>query len=55
MTKMYKRTTIWLPVELHTEAKIMALLTGTSFSDLLRIALLEKIKQLKDNKKTISS
>ena len=47
MTKMYKRTTIWLPVNLHTQAKIMAVLTGTSFSDLLRIALVEKIRSLK--------
>ena len=52
MDKMYKRTTVWLPVDLHTEAKIMALLTGTSFSNLLRLALMEKIKQLKDKKKT---
>jgi len=47
MKKMYKRTTIWLPVDIHTQAKIMALLTGTSFSELLRLALTEKIKQLK--------
>ena len=47
MKKMYKRTTIWLPVDIHTQAKMMALLTETSFSDLLRIALIEKIKQLK--------
>lgn len=45
---MYKRTTIWLPIDLHTQAKIMAILTGTSFSDLLRIALSEKIKELKE-------
>lgn len=50
--KMYKRTTIWLPVELHTQAKIMALLTEISFSDLLRIALNEKIKQLDKQKKS---
>ena len=48
MKKMYKRTTIWLPVDIHTQAKMMALLTETSFSKLLRIALVEKMKQLKE-------
>jgi len=47
MKKMYKRTTIWLPVDIHTQAKMMALLTEISFSDLLRIALVEKMKNLK--------
>lgn len=47
MTKMYKRTTIWLPIVIHTQAKMMALLTDSSFSDLLRIALLKEIKYLK--------
>jgi len=46
--KMYKRTTVWLPVDIHTQAKMMALLTETSFSDLLRVALVEKMKQLKE-------
>jgi len=50
MKKMYKRTTIWLPVDIHTQVKIMAVLTGTSFSDLLRAALIEKIKELREKK-----
>jgi len=50
--KMYKRTTVWLPRDIHTQAKMMALLTNTSFSDLLRISLTEKIKQLKEKNAT---
>jgi len=52
MKKMYKRTTIWLPVDIHTQAKMMALYTESSFSDLLREALIEKIKQLKEKHAT---
>lgn len=51
---MYKRTTIWLPIEIHTQVKIMAVLTETSFSDLIRISLMEKMKKLKeDNAKKV--
>jgi len=50
--KMYKQTTVWLPIDIHTQAKIMAVLTDTSFSDLLRSALLKEIKHLKDNNAT---
>ena len=50
--KMYKRTTVWLPINIHTQAKMMALLTDISFSDLLRLALIEKIRKLKEKNKT---
>jgi len=49
---MYKRTTVWLPIDIHTQAKMMAILTETSFSNLLRVALIEKIKQLKEKNAT---
>ena len=43
------RTTVWLPRHLHEEAKIMAILTRSNLSTLMRSALLDKIKQLRDN------
>jgi len=42
------RTTVWLPRTLHTEAKIMAILTKVSLSALTRYALIEKIKELRE-------
>lgn len=42
------RTTIYLPRTLHESAKIMAILTRTNLSHLIRIALSEKIKTLKE-------
>jgi len=48
MKKMYKRTTVWLPVDIHTQAKMMAIYADISFSDLLREALVEKMKHLKE-------
>jgi hypothetical protein len=50
INKMYKRTTVWLPIDIHTQAKITALLTDTTFSNLVRIALIEKINRLKEQK-----
>jgi len=47
MKEMFKRTTIWLPIDIHTQAKMMAVLTGKSFSKILRIALSKEIKHLK--------
>jgi hypothetical protein len=43
------RTTIYLPRHLHEQAKIMAILTRTNLSRLMRIALIDKIKQLKES------
>jgi len=46
--KEFIRTTLWLPRDLHAKAKIMAILTRSSLSKIMRHALSEKIKQLKD-------
>lgn len=45
------RTTVYIPRRLYESAKIMAVLTRTSVSHLMRIALSDKIKRLKENKK----
>ena len=45
------RTTVYIPRRLYESAKIMAVLTRTSVSHLMRIALYDKIKRLKENKK----
>lgn len=50
--KDFTRTTLWLPRNLHSQAKIMAILTGSSLSELMRHALTEKIKQLKIENET---
>ncbi len=42
------RTTIYMSKDLHDQAKIMAILTNTNFSHLVRIAIAEKIKSLKE-------
>jgi len=41
-----KRTTLYLPEELHTAAKVMAARKGTSMTLLLREALAEKLARL---------
>lgn len=46
------RTTIDLPSELFIQAKMMALLTGKPMAHLIRIALTEKIKELKETAST---
>lgn len=43
-----RRTTIDLPEDLYTQAKMMALLINRPLAHLFRIALSDKIKQLKD-------
>lgn len=43
----FVRTTIWLPKKLHTEAKLMALLSNTTLSNIARSAISDKIKILK--------
>lgn len=45
------RTTIYMTKEMHTQAKIMGILTGTNFSHIIRIAIGEKIKELKEKGK----
>lgn len=42
------RTTVYLPVRLYEEVKIMAVLTHSNISKLVRVALVEKIKSLKE-------
>ena len=44
------RTTVYIPRRLYESAKIMAVLTRTSVSHLMRIALAEKIKKIKESK-----
>ena len=43
----YIRTTLYIQRSLHDEAKIMAVLTHTSMSHIMCIALREKINQVK--------
>ena len=42
------RTTVYMTKHLHDQAKIMAILTNTNFSHLVRVAIAEKIKSLKE-------
>ena len=42
------RTTVYLPRHLYESAKIMAVLTRSNVSAIMRIALTEKIKKLKE-------
>jgi len=42
------RTTIYLPRHLHESAKIMAILTRRNLSFIMREALVEKLKKLKE-------
>ena len=45
------RTTIYIPRHLREAAKMMAILTRTNVSHLMRVALAEKINKLKEEKK----
>lgn len=45
------RTTVYLPRHLHESVKLMAIMTRCNASKFMRIALTDKIKQLKDEKK----
>jgi hypothetical protein len=47
-SKGFVRTTIYLPRHLHESAKIMAVLTRSNLSFIMREALAEKIKKLKE-------
>ena len=49
------RTTIEFPRDLYVEAKMMAILVGKPLSQLMRAALAEKIKELKEQNKNASS
>lgn len=51
----FKRTTVYIPKKLHDEAKIMAVLTHSSISHIICVALKEKIKNLKENTNGTSS
>ena len=42
------RTTTYLPRPLHEQAKIMAILTRSNLSMLMRSALISKIKEIKE-------
>ena len=46
---MFKRTTIVIPKLLHDELKIMAVLTGKTLQDFVRIAIQDKIRELKSD------
>ena len=45
---VFVRTTVYIPRYLHEQAKIMSVLTRSNLSKLVRVALVEKIKQLKE-------
>jgi len=47
------RTTIYLSKQLHNDTKIMAVLTNTNMSKFMRVALSEKIKELKQTLKNV--
>lgn len=44
----FVRTTIYLPRSLHESAKIMAVLARTNMSYIIREALADKIKKIKE-------
>ena len=44
---MFKRTIVVIPKILHDDLKIMAVLTNTSMQNFIRIAIQDKIKDLK--------
>lgn len=44
------RTTIYLPRSLYEQVKIMSILTRSNVSKFMRVALREKLQQLKDKK-----
>jgi hypothetical protein len=48
--KTFKTTTFVLPCNLHTELKMMCLLTEKSMGEFIRIAISDKIKYLKNNR-----
>jgi len=46
----FKRTMIKIPSSLHDQIKIMCVLTHKTMSDFIRIAVQDKIKELKTGK-----
>lgn len=46
----FKRTTIYFPIRLYEELKIMGVLTQSSMSRVVCEAVRDKIKQLKERK-----
>jgi hypothetical protein len=44
----FVKTTIYMPKDLHVSAKMAAILTGKPLSYLMRVALAEKIKEIKE-------
>ena len=51
----YVRTTLYVSRKLHDDAKMMAVLTHTSMSHIMCIALREKLDQLKKESKNRTS
>lgn len=49
--KAHTTTTFQLSHHLHTQLKMMCMLTQKSMGEFIRIALVEKIKQLKEQKR----
>jgi hypothetical protein len=45
------RTTIYIPRKLHDQAKIMAIVTNSTLSGLVKIALTKKLKELNEQVK----
>jgi predicted component of type VI protein secretion system len=48
--KEFQRTTIYLPRELYVKVKLRALLSDTSVSHFMRIALRDKLGKTEENK-----
>lgn len=48
MNKKHTLTTFQLTCHLHTQMKIMCVLTGKSMGEFIRIAIIDKIKDLKN-------
>jgi hypothetical protein len=46
---VYIRTTVWIPKELHVDAKITAITAKSNLSKLMTIALKDKIKIMKED------
>ncbi len=45
------RTTIYIPRDLYAQAKMMSVLTERPVSYIIRVALAEKIKELKESQR----
>lgn len=49
--RTYRATTFRLPTALHTELKLMCLLTGKQMGEFIRIAIRDKIVEVKLKKR----